>query len=277
MAKRTYILEHPYYRVCLPGTEQSERLTRYLRRLNVLLDKTKESLMPYDSTEALMTYRDYQKAFDNKFGFQAFTQNRAFVTVGDYLEQFYPLKEPFTVLSHCLEFHPYETFCYLQDMTTVQKSDLPGINAALEERVPFRWWSKTFGPRYWLFGPSVWELGDSEFGARPNDIRFLVLEAMEREKREVEERRRRFDQLRRKHAGRSDGPVKAVAAPHSSYISEEVRTDVWQRDQGRCVKCGGQEGLAFDHIIPVSKGGSSMAKNIHLLCEICGHQKAVSV
>ncbi len=271
MAKRTYILDHPYYRVCLPGTEESERLTRYLRRLNVLLSRAKESLMPYDSNDALMTYREYQKAFGNKFGFQAFTQNRAFVTVGDYLERCYPLKEPFTVLSHCLEFHPYETFCYLQDMTTVCKSDLPGINAALEERVPFQWWSETFGQRYWMFGPSVWELEDSEFGTNAHDIRFLVLEALDREKREAEQRHRRFVQLRCKHDGPSEDSVEEAATPQSKYISEEVRTDVWQRDQGRCVKCGGQEGLAFDHIIPVSKGGSSMAKNIHLLCEHCDH------
>jgi len=60
-------------------------------------------------------------------------------------------------------------------------------------------------------------------------------------------------------------------------IAEEVRHEVWRRDQGRCVKCGSQEKLEFDHIIPHSKGGSDTARNIQLLCERCNRIKSDSI
>jgi len=60
-------------------------------------------------------------------------------------------------------------------------------------------------------------------------------------------------------------------------IPQRVRTYVWRRDGGRCVQCGSREGLEFDHIVPVSKGGSNTARNIQLLCETCNREKSDSV
>jgi len=60
-------------------------------------------------------------------------------------------------------------------------------------------------------------------------------------------------------------------------IAEAVRLFVWQRDGGKCVKCGSQESLEFDHIIPVSKGGSSTERNIQLLCEPCNRAKGAMI
>jgi hypothetical protein len=55
--------------------------------------------------------------------------------------------------------------------------------------------------------------------------------------------------------------------PESFSIPSKVKTAVWNRDQGRCAVCGTTEDLHFDHIIPVSHGGSSKTqKNIQLLC-----------
>jgi len=62
---------------------------------------------------------------------------------------------------------------------------------------------------------------------------------------------------------RKDEPLLKERQP----IPDEVKMFVWQRDKGRCVICGSQENLEFDHIIPVSKGGSNTARNIQLLCE----------
>jgi len=56
-------------------------------------------------------------------------------------------------------------------------------------------------------------------------------------------------------------------------IPEHVRHEVWRRDQGRCVDCGSRERLEFDHIIPVSEGGSNTARNIELRCEACNRGK----
>jgi hypothetical protein len=62
--------------------------------------------------------------------------------------------------------------------------------------------------------------------------------------------------------------------PSARYIPSEVRIRVWIRDEGRCKSCGATENLQFDHIIPVSKGGSNGEENIELLCSACNQRKA---
>jgi hypothetical protein len=54
---------------------------------------------------------------------------------------------------------------------------------------------------------------------------------------------------------------------HSRIIPASVKLEVWKRDKGCCTKCGSRDNLHFDHVIPYSKGGSSLvAENIQLLC-----------
>ncbi|TMC46721.1 MAG: HNH endonuclease [Chloroflexi bacterium] len=68
-----------------------------------------------------------------------------------------------------------------------------------------------------------------------------------------------------------DSPLRREPIPKS------VRQYVWQRDQGRCVDCGSKEKLEYDHIIPVSKGGSNTERNIELRCERCNRSKGARV
>ena len=50
-------------------------------------------------------------------------------------------------------------------------------------------------------------------------------------------------------------------------IPSHVKLSVWKRDTGKCVLCGSNKNLHFDHIVPFSKGGTSeSAENIQLLC-----------
>jgi hypothetical protein len=50
-------------------------------------------------------------------------------------------------------------------------------------------------------------------------------------------------------------------------IPTSVKLEVWKRDGGKCVICGAKEELHFDHIIPFSRGGTSLkAENVQLLC-----------
>lgn len=50
-------------------------------------------------------------------------------------------------------------------------------------------------------------------------------------------------------------------------IPTAVKIEVWNRDHGKCVICGAINELHFDHIIPFSKGGTSLkADNVQLLC-----------
>ncbi len=60
-------------------------------------------------------------------------------------------------------------------------------------------------------------------------------------------------------------------------IPEDVRRAVWRRDGGKCSKCGSREKLEYDHIIPVSKGGSNTGRNIELLCEACNREKSADI
>jgi 5-methylcytosine-specific restriction endonuclease McrA len=62
-----------------------------------------------------------------------------------------------------------------------------------------------------------------------------------------------------------------LARPH---IPAAVRREVWRRDEGRCTECGSNKRLEFDHIIPISRGGSNTARNLQLLCERCNRHKS---
>lgn len=53
----------------------------------------------------------------------------------------------------------------------------------------------------------------------------------------------------------------------SRIIPTSVKLEVWSRDEGRCVECGATDELHFDHILPYSKGGTSLkSENVQLLC-----------
>lgn len=60
----------------------------------------------------------------------------------------------------------------------------------------------------------------------------------------------------------------------SRQIPQDVKDKVWNRDQGRCIRCGSNQNLEFDHIIPLSKGGANTYRNIQLLCETCNKKKS---
>ena len=69
----------------------------------------------------------------------------------------------------------------------------------------------------------------------------------------------------------------AAPAPRREAIPERVRHEVWRRDRGTCVQCGSRGRLEFDHIIPVSRGGSNTARNIELRCEPCNRRKGARI
>jgi len=70
---------------------------------------------------------------------------------------------------------------------------------------------------------------------------------------------------------------RSVSTARRLPIPERVRHEVWRRDGGSCVDCGSRERLEFDHIIPVSRGGSNTTRNIELRCEACNRRKGATV
>lgn len=62
-------------------------------------------------------------------------------------------------------------------------------------------------------------------------------------------------------------PLDRVKFEQTRMIPSAVKLEVWKRDGGKCVLCKAQDNLHFDHIIPYSKGGTSLdPKNVQLLC-----------
>lgn len=62
---------------------------------------------------------------------------------------------------------------------------------------------------------------------------------------------------------------------HNRIIPSAVKQAVWKRDRGKCIACGSRDNLHFDHILPFSKGGSSvLVENIQLLCARHNLQKS---
>lgn len=63
-----------------------------------------------------------------------------------------------------------------------------------------------------------------------------------------------------------------------SSLPARVRFEVLKRDAFRCQYCGKQAGggaeLEIDHIVPISKGGTSDKENLITACKECNNGKS---
>ncbi len=55
---------------------------------------------------------------------------------------------------------------------------------------------------------------------------------------------------------------------------KKVRLNVLERDGNKCLKCGEQNALTMDHVVPESKGGKFTLQNLQTLCVWCNEEKA---
>jgi hypothetical protein len=63
-------------------------------------------------------------------------------------------------------------------------------------------------------------------------------------------------------------------AERRRIIPTAVKIEVWKRDGGKCRLCDAIDELHFDHIVPFSRGGTSLtSENVQLLCARHNFQK----
>jgi len=98
------------------------------------------------------------------------------------------------------------------------------------------------------------------------EARLLILEDFDRERQKFERLKAKFD----------ESPAQETIYERPR-ITENVRIEVWRRDGGKCARCGSRERLEYDHIVPISRGGSNTARNIELLCEQCNRSKSNNI
>src|SRR5262249_660991 len=55
----------------------------------------------------------------------------------------------------------------------------------------------------------------------------------------------------------------------SDKIDLDLKKEVWERDHGKCTKCGSSSHLHFSEVIPSAKGMLATTKNLHLICAKC--------
>lgn len=118
------------------------------------------------------------------------------------------------------------------------------------------------GQQYWAFQGEFY-VESENYTAR--EIQALIFERNKKKERRVNKAVSLMEQ-ERENTHREREP-----------IPDEVKIFVWNRDGGKCVKCGSKENLEFDHIIPFSLGGSNTARNLQLLCESCNRAKSNSL
>lgn|SRR5690625_3986757 len=117
---------------------------------------------------------------------------------------------------------------------------------------------------YWFYLQRCYRTKDPDL--TPEDVLALIGE---------KENRRRI-RLEKAHALKSMVDELDYGSRRTA-IPRDVKLTVWQRDKGRCVECESQKFLEFDHIIPVTMGGSNGVRNIQLLCQTCNRRKGASL
>lgn len=113
--------------------------------------------------------------------------------------------------------------------------------------------------RCWMYeGEFFWE----DQGLSAEEVKALADDLRLRNKKQIERAKSRVASAAASITGGERAP-----------IPDDVKVLVWQRDKGRCVRCGTQENLEFDHIIALAKGGSNTFRNLQILCADCNREK----
>ena len=145
----------------------------------------------------------------------------------------------------------------------IGKYDEAEVTARREQQMHAPIGLRKIGERtYWRFKDRYYWDND---GHTADEVYALLVTRMQREQATVE---------------RARAIVAMGKLPRSTSreaIPEDVRQLVFVRDGGRCCSCGSTTNLEFDHVIPVSMGGSSGPKNLQVLCGPCNRAKGAGI
>ena len=122
--------------------------------------------------------------------------------------------------------------------------------------------------RNWIFRDHLIEIENVTLIDGVDDIKLLIKHA-------VFKKESSYNKIK-KEVGRFERFEKQPPIAREQ-IPEDVRIYVWRRDNGKCVACGSNRNIEFDHIIPISKGGGNTERNIQILCSDCNKKKSNNI
>lgn len=230
----------------------------------LLNDYPSKTVYVYESSEKS---KDFKKKYENNyiqyakdFNLDLFSLNSEYSFI--YMVDTYSKKKNVFIENeerpYYFKTHHFDADYYIMDILT---DDFSLVDSKVLMYYPRFDWTAFFLYKNCLYQAEYNEVFSDE------ELLLLVKEKLYKDDK-------KFSQLKKQIELYENSEVANTSKRAREPISEDVKFEVWRRDQGRCVICGSQENLEFDHIIPFSKGGSSTARNIQLLCQNCNRHKS---
>ncbi|MCB0391859.1 MAG: HNH endonuclease, partial [Bdellovibrionales bacterium] len=111
------------------------------------------------------------------------------------------------------------------------------------------------------------DLDDNELDSKDQDNKY-------QDRKVHEKRNHKRRDLESRNLTKMNNQIKSQ---NPRYISKKLKYHIWQRDSGKCTKCGSRQHLNVDHVKPVALGGEANSENLRLLCQPCNQRQAIRI
>ena len=260
MPNKTKMLDYGGF-VHSPETPMSAEFAEYLRQIDLLVAAWQSAVEEWNQSqfsaellqrkkETQRAFGDFAAAYQDKHTVKHVERDATFLPVAKFFARYQPIRQPFSIL-HCNLDLPLHTVYAFENA-----ADVSAANAALGKAAPLLWWQN--GPSNhpcYLFGEAIWELKPTELNASDKGLTLLFETIKEKDE---------WQRDRLQHDLSSTGNP-----ANERFISEAVRSAVWRRDGGKCIRCGGRDGIDFSVTSASMRGKTPTAQNVQLLCAKC--------